>query len=249
MEQADRIARERDYHNQRFTDNSDRESRTRGLYDAISYGFDLYNRRVREESAGRTLLEYGCGAESLAFDLAAGAREVLAIDISDVAIAQAQRTSASRGLKNVSFIVNNAEAMEFPDGHVDVVAGAGIVHHLDIPKSMREVKRVLRRGGIAIFAEPMGHNPIVNWYRNRTPELRTPDEHPLLVKDLRLMAGGFAAMRVTYFGMISPVLGFITPHVRKDSALTRCVWWLDRQLCRIPVLNRYAWYCVIELKV
>lgn len=251
MEQAeldDRVARERDYHNQRFSDNTDREARTRKFYDAIAYGFDLYRRRVREESAGRTVLEYGCGAESLAFDLAADARDVLSIDISDVAIEQARHTAGLRGLRNVEFIVDNAEAMGFPDQHVDVVAGSGIVHHLDIPKSMREVKRVLRKGGVAIFAEPMGHNPVVNWYRNRTPELRTPDEHPLLVKDLRLMGSQFASMRVTYFGMIAPLLGFITPVVRPDSALTRLVWWLDRQLCRIPGLNRYAWFSVTELK-
>lgn len=249
VEQVDRIARERDFHNQRFTDNSDREARARRFYDAISYGFALYNRRVREESTNRRLLEYGCGAESLAFELAASAREVVAIDISDVAIVQAQRTAVAQGLKNVEFVVDNAEAMHFPDQSVDVVAGSGIVHHLDVPKSMLEVKRVLRKGGIAIFAEPLGHNPVLNWYRDRTPELRTPDEHPLLVKDLRLMSKGFASMRVTYFGMISPILGFLTPHVRKDSALTRFVWWVDRQLCRIPVMSRYAWYCVIELKV
>jgi SAM-dependent methyltransferase len=138
--------------------------------------------------------------------------------------------------------------MRFADGSVDVVAGSGIVHHLDIPKSMREVKRVLRAGGVAIFAEPMGHNPVINWYRNRTPELRTPDEHPLLVGDLRQMGRHFAATRITYFGMVAPLLGFIQTRIRKESALTRFVWWLDRQLCRIPVLNRYAWFSIIELK-
>ena len=248
MEEAERIARERDYHNQRFEDNSDRESRTRKFYDAISYGFDLYRRRVHEESAGRTVLEYGCGIESLAFELSADAKQVLSIDISDVAIVHAQRTAALKGLKNVDFIVDNAEAMRFADGSVDVVAGSGIVHHLDIPKSMREVKRVLRAGGVAIFAEPMGHNPVINWYRNRTPELRTPDEHPLLVSDLQQMGRDFAATRITYFGMVAPLLGFIQKNIRKESALTRFVWWLDRRLCRIPVLNRYAWFSVIELQ-
>lgn len=34
------------------------------------------------------------------------------------------------------------------------------------------------------FSEPLGHNPIINWYRNRTPEMRTEDEHPLLIKDI-----------------------------------------------------------------
>lgn len=248
MEEAERIARERDYHNQRFSDNSDRESRTRRFYDAIHYGFALYNRRVHEESKGRTVLEYGCGIESLAFELAGDARQVLSIDIADVAIQQAQRTAALKGLKNVEFIVDNAEAMHFSDASVDVVAGSGIVHHLDIPKSMKEVRRVLRPGGIAIFCEPLGHNPAINWYRNRTPELRTPDEHPLLAGDLRMMEEGFRTSRVTYFGMIAPLLGFVSRNIGPTQPLTRIVWELDKLLCRIPFVRRYAWFCVVELQ-
>lgn len=248
MDAATRIERERDFHNQRFSDDSGREERTRRFYDAISYGFALYRQRVSEESKGRRVLEYGCGTESLAFDLSHVAQQVVGIDISDVAIAQAQRIVNLRGLANVEFVVDNAEAMQLPDGTVDVVAGSGIVHHLDIAKSMRELRRVLRDGGIAIFAEPMGHNPAVNWYRNRTPELRTPDEHPLLARDLRAMGREFRSMKVTYFGMIAPLLGFVPAKISPDSLLTRFVWWLDRGLCRVPLLNRYAWFCLVELR-
>jgi ubiquinone/menaquinone biosynthesis C-methylase UbiE len=245
---TERVARERDYHNQRFADDSGREARTRRFYDAISYGFALYRQRVSESSRGRRVLEYGCGTESLAFDLSHIASQVVGIDISDVAIAQAHRILDERGLANVEFVVDNAEAMQLPDSSVDVVAGSGIVHHLDIPKSMRELRRVLRDGGIAIFAEPMGHNPIINWYRNRTPELRTPDEHPLLARDLRFMGRKFKSMKVTYFGMIAPILGFMSMKISPDSLLTRFVWWLDRVLCRVPLLNRYAWFCLVELR-
>lgn len=248
MNEAERIARERDFHNQRFADDSERETRVGRFYAAIAYGFDLYRSKVAEAAAGRCVLEYGCGTESLAFDLAAKARQVVAIDISDVAIRQAQLLAALKGLQNVNFVVDNAESMQLPDKHVDVVMGSGIVHHLDIPKSMREVRRVLRDGGVAIFAEPLGHNPVVNWYRNRTPELRTPDEHPLRVADLRRMGQEFKSMHVTYFGMVAPILGFLAPQASKDSALTRAVWWLDRQLCRIPFLNRYAWFSITELR-
>lgn len=248
MDAAERIERERDFHNQRFADDSGREVRTRRFYDAIAYGFEQYRQRVTEASRGRRVLEYGCGTEILAFDLAHVARQVTGIDISDVAIHQAQHIASQRGLPNVKFVLDNAEDMRLADASVDVVAGSGIIHHLDIPKAMLELRRVLADGGVAVFAEPLGHNPVVNWYRNRTPELRTPDEHPLLVSDLREMSRSFAASKVTYFGMIAPVLGFLSKNVKPDAALTRMIWWLDRTLCRIPFVNRYAWFCYVELR-
>jgi ubiquinone/menaquinone biosynthesis C-methylase UbiE len=248
VEEADRIAREREYHNLRFADDTERETRVGRFYSAIRYGFDLYEGRVTEQSRDRRVLEYGCGTGSLAFGLTAAADEVIGIDISDVAIEHARREATRRGLKNALFVVDNAEAMQLPDKHVDVVVGSGIVHHLDIPKSMAEVRRVLRKGGVAIFAEPLAHNPALEWYRRRTPELRSPDEHPLTVKDLRSMAQGFASIKVTYFGLVAPVLGLISRQPKSDAPLTRLVWWFDRALCAVPGLNRYAWYCLIELR-
>lgn len=248
MDQAERWAREREFHNHRFEDDSEREERVGKFYSAIDYGFTLYRDRVMTESKGRRLLEYGCGNASLGFDAAPVAQEVIGIDISDVAIQQAQRIAAHKQLDNVKFVVDNAESMRLPDASVDVLAGSGIVHHLDIPRAMQEVRRVLREGGIAIFAEPLGHNPVVNWYRNRTPEIRTADEHPLLAKDLREMSRGFRKAKVTYFGFVAPVLGFLSPKTNPRSPLTKLVWAVDRLICRIPGLNRYAWFSVIELQ-
>jgi len=249
MDAAQRIEREREFHNQRFVDdNSLRESRTRRFYDAMGYGFAQFRELVTRESHGRCVLEYGCGAEIMAFDLSHVARQVTGIDISDVAIVQAQRIANQKALPNVKFSVDNAEDMRLADGSVDVVIGSGIIHHLDIEKSMGELHRVLRSGGVAIFAEPLGHNPLLNWYRNRTPELRTPDEHPLMARDLRQMARGFSSSRVVYFGLITPVLGLIRARIGPERPLTRMVWWLDRMLCRIPGLRRQAWYCYFELR-
>ena len=50
MQAAERIARERDFHNQRFADNSERETRTRRFYDAIAYGFEEFRSRVTAAS-------------------------------------------------------------------------------------------------------------------------------------------------------------------------------------------------------
>ncbi|HZF15732.1 MAG TPA: methyltransferase domain-containing protein [Steroidobacteraceae bacterium] len=248
MEEVERLARERDFHNRRFADDSERTRRTQRFYDAIAYGFLLYKRRVQEESAGRSLLECGCGTDGLAFDMAASAQAVVGIDISEVAIAEADRIAAERRLPNVRFQLDNAEATSFAAAYFDVIAGSGIVHHLDIARSMHEFRRLLKEGGTAIFAEPLGHNPVLRWYRRRTPELRSVDEHPLLMSDLRAMARPFTSIRVTYFGLLAPLLGFVPQSPGPASGLTRIVWWLDRQLCRIPLLNRLAWYCVVELR-
>jgi len=45
--------------------------------------------------------------------------------------------------------------------------------------------------GSAIFIDPLGHNPAINMFRRSTPDLRTEDEHPLLLEDFRL-AGRYA---------------------------------------------------------
>ena len=248
MNESQRIARERDFHNQRFADDSERAERVGRFYSAIGYGFELFHHRVREESVDRVVLEYGCGTDGLAFALAPVASAVIGIDISDVAIERARRIAARKKLDNVRFMVDNAEAMQLADAEVDVVVGSGIVHHLDIVKAMHEVRRVLRKGGIAIFAEPLGHNPALNWYRKRTPELRTEDEHPLLNRDLKTMAREFSSMRVTYFGLIAPILGFVFQQTDPRKPFTRIVWWLDQLLCRIPGVRRFAWFSFVELR-
>lgn len=248
MDQAERWEREREFHNQRFEDDSARELRVGKFYSAIDYGFAYYRERVMEEAKGRRLLEYGCGNASLGFDVAPVAKEVIGIDISDVAIQQAQRIASHKQLENVRFVVDNAESMRQPDASVDVLVGSGIVHHLDIPRAMGEVRRVLKDGGIAIFAEPLGHNPVVNWYRNRTPEIRTADEHPLLAQDLKQMAQGFHSCKVTYFGFVAPVLGFVSAKTDPRSPLTKLLWSLDKMICRIPLVRRFAWFSIIELR-
>ena len=67
---------------------------------------------------------------------------------------------------------------------------------------MSEVARVMRPSAGALFIEPLGHNPVINLYRRRTPEQRTVDEHPLLMDDMAVVRAHFAQVDETYFHLL-----------------------------------------------
>src|SRR6266480_160082 len=53
--------------------------------------------------------------------------------------------------ENVQFMVGSAYDITLADESVDVVFGIGILHHLDLKLAQKEVYRILRKGGVAIF--------------------------------------------------------------------------------------------------
>jgi len=199
METTDtRYEREREFHNVIF-DEGTRKAVSK-FYSINERSQGTYQRILRGLSTNRDVLEYGCGQGSAAFMLAKDGARVTGIDISDVAIDQARARAEREGIsQQATFQVMNAEVLEFPPNSFDVICGSGILHHLDLQRAYAEVARTLRPGGSAIFIEPLGHNPLINWYRNRTPELRSEDEHPLLMDDLDLAGEYFGVVRRRYF--------------------------------------------------
>ena len=182
---SDRLERETDFHDHLYTTGV-REQAVK-YYSITKRSRNQYRQLLNELGYRKRVLEYGCGQGSYAFELAATGAMVTGIDISSVAIEQSTNEALAKGLSaNVNFQVMNAEKMAFPDGSFDLVCGTSILHHLDLETSYYEILRVLKPGGFAVFSEPLGHNFFINWYRRRTPRLRTPDEHPLLASDLRL---------------------------------------------------------------
>jgi SAM-dependent methyltransferase len=158
------------------------------------------------------------------------------------------REAASRGLsERTHFAVMNAEALDFPDASFDRVCGSGILHHLDLNKAYAEIARVLRPNGYGIFLEPLGHNPLINWYRRRTPQMRTEDEHPLLKSDLALARDYFSDIRSRFFhfaalGAVPLRRSFLfKPAIAIGEGIDRLL------LSSVSPLRNQAWMVVIEL--
>ncbi|NCG37878.1 MAG: methyltransferase domain-containing protein [Actinobacteria bacterium] len=241
-----RIEGERAFHDDRYR-NELRESQDK-FYEGLQDSEGRFQEFVDQFHAGDRVLELGCGVNSRAFSLAARGVEVVGIDVSPVAVEIAQSEASCRGLDGASFREMNAEVLDFPAGSFDGVIGTAGLHHLDVVCAYREMARVLRPGGRAVFIEPLGHNPLINAYRRRTPHNRTQFEHPLRCEDFTLSYSYFENVHVETFHLFAIVTSPIAkrPWGRPVHA---AVSWVDRQLLKRPSrLRWHAWIAVVEFR-
>lgn len=94
--------------------------------------------------------------------------------------------------------------MPFPDASIDVVFAIAILHHLDLDLVSREVRRVLKPAGRAIFQEPVRNSSVIRFLRSLVP-YRAPDispyERPLTDGELARFAAGFSTWSVRAFAL------------------------------------------------
>jgi SAM-dependent methyltransferase len=243
----DRHLREKEFHDRIYGERR-RDDVVRKYYKIMDGRIRFYEEVLVSRSSGRRVLEYGCGQGGHAYLLAEKGAFVTAIDLSETAIEQAEQTARARGLEdNTDFRVMNAEALDFPDDTFDVVCGTAIIHHLDLHKAYSEIARVLKPDGLAVFMEPLGHNPLINLYRGLTPRLRTEDEHPLRLEDFELARSFFEEVEVSYFHLLS-LLAVPFGGTRPFPRVLRTLDAADRFLFRhLPAARKHAWYSVIIL--
>lgn len=240
---TDRLQREREFHNLAFAD--ERRETVRKYYSVTCRSDAYYWERVLARARGRRVLEYGCGVGSHACELAREGAEVAAIDLSDVAVARARGRALREGLAT-RFLVMNAEQLGFADDSFDIICGTAILHHLDLDVALPEIARTLRSDGTAVFAEPMGHNPAINLYRRFTPRIRTPDEHPLLMSDIRRARRYFGGVQARFFHALALAAAPLR-RWRRFSRVLGVLSDLDQWLFRhVPGARRMAWLVVLE---
>ena len=198
---------------------------------------------------GHRIVDFGCGSGANTVLLAGRGAHVWGIDISEDLLRLAQRRLRVSGRDNgATFIAGSAHDMPFPDASIDVVFGMAILHHLDLDLVSREVRRVLKPGGRAIFKEPVRNSAVLRFVRKLIP-YRAPDispyERPLTDDELRRFSAGFSSCYVRAFGLPHVQIGQVVPVVKK---FWRELHASDRVLLRrFPWLARYASIRVISL--
>ncbi len=241
------LKREKDFHDERYLSESASRSAASKYY-RLKREFDLrYLDVINERSQGKKVLEIGCGPNINTPHWVDSAAECHGIDLSEVAIEQAWQRLGKRH-KKVHLAVMNAESMDYEDDYFDVVCGKGIIHHLNTASAYQELARVLKPGGVAVFIEPLGHNPFINLYRRLTPKMRSEDEHPLLISDIKMASDWFDSVSAEY-QHISSILSVFLPGDRLKSASFSFLNAVDKGLMRvIPALEQYSWLVLMKLE-
>lgn len=193
---------------------------------------------------GKHALDYGCGHGMAAVTLARSGAYVTAFDLSPGYVAEAEERAAANGVA-VRFVVADGEQLPFADESFDAVWGNAILHHLDLAKAGAELRRVLTPGGVAVFCEPWGGNPLLEFARRRLPypgKERTVDERPLRAKDLAPLRQHFPHLTLEgfqFFGMVRRVWKNRPLVALGDGVDTRLLRWVPRlgNWCRYVVLT------------
>lgn len=108
----------------------------------------VHNRNASNNPGKLNILDVGCGTGAN-LEMLSEFAEAKGVDVS----AEALSFCRARGLENVK--QGEAEALPYEDGSFDLVTGLDVVEHLgDDLAGLKEMRRVLRRGGQALLFVP-----------------------------------------------------------------------------------------------
>lgn len=257
---------EREFHDNWASTIKEREINFKGAFMASTAVENLYALKNLGDLKGKTILDLGCGMGDASLYFASRGTHIESIDISPgmIEVLNATKKKYKFG-KNINAKTMLAEDLKYRSEYFDYVFGNGILHHVLVDDALKEVFRVLKKGGRAVFIEPLSHNPVINVYRKIAEKVRTPTEKPLNFDTLgKLTKAKFAKTWHKEFHFFTLFI-FLWYFVVECTDPNKKRYWkliiddekrirpyfkilrsLDNFLFRlIPCLSRYCWNTVI----
>ena len=214
---------------------------------------------------GKRVLDIGCGQGDTSVFFALGGAEVHALDVSEKMVSVTIELAKRHGVDGqVHAQTCRVEDMKFTDDYFDLIFADGVLHHLDMPKAVPNIVRVMKRGGRGIFLEPQKGSIFSEIYRHFATDLRTTDERPLEQRDFDFLTSQFGRLNHREYHLVSLLL-FTMRFVTLKLSGKGFPYWMDEvrqgkyhpQLLRrlqnvdewvfrhFPSLRRYTWLTVI----
>jgi ubiquinone/menaquinone biosynthesis C-methylase UbiE len=171
---------------------------------------------------GKTCFDGGCGTGRLSIAMAkAGARRVVAVDVSEQSLEYLRRTMARYRLSNIEIVRQDVtDLSRFDTASFDFVASNGVLHHTPAPeRGIVEHFRVTKPGGtfwLYLYGAGGIYWHVYDQFRPIVTALSLEENHRIL-RELRMREGliytfldNLRAPRV-YF-LLDEVLAMLRPH-------------------------------------
>ena len=118
--------------------------------------------KISKISKDKIIVDWGCGTGEYAL-AAKEAKKIYCIDISDIMLASAREKL--KRFNQVEFIHGSGFNNEIPGGIGELVLTIGVWEYVDPIKLFTEIKRLTKRGGLALMVIPNIYNDL-NWIRS-----------------------------------------------------------------------------------
>ena len=192
-------------------------------------------RAALSDLRGRTLLDIGCGLGEASVYFALEGAAVTATDISPGMCAATQRLAALNGT-SLETHVSAAEDLGLGDRQFDIIYTGNTLHHADIAVMMDRLLPHLKPTGTFVSWDPVAYNPVINVYRAMAQEVRTEDEHPLRLSDIRAITGRFQHASVSWYWFLANLV-FVFLAITKIGRFHQTRMWKTV----IDEAARWAW--------
>ncbi|MFV0423612.1 ArsR/SmtB family transcription factor [Oleidesulfovibrio sp.] len=142
----------------------ERSRKTRQFFNAIAEDWDQLNREVIGEfdlpeaivshmPKCKVAVDFGCGTGTMLKAMMQKADEVIGVDGSPRMLELARRRF-EEDAERVSLRIGDLEHLPLADGEADFAVVSMVLHHLSHPgAALKEVRRVLSKGGILVLAD------------------------------------------------------------------------------------------------
>lgn len=129
---------------------------------AYNWFFRRYLRKFISKDT--RLLEVGCGTATLTISLAKEMKELIGVDISEAAIAIADRNARNQKIINAEFELGDCLNLSYQD-EFNVVWSQGLMEHFeDRRKVALEHYKATKPGGVALISIPYKYSYHKLWY-------------------------------------------------------------------------------------
>lgn len=209
---------------------------------------------------GKRILDLGCGLGEVSVYFATKGAKVTAVDLSLPMLHVVEKIAKRYGVP-ITTVQASVEELNFTkNDRFDIIYVGNLFHHVDIPKTLAHVKRLLKPQGTLICWEPVAYNPVINVYRKIATKVRSREERPFTTADIALFQEAFETVSVRWFWFSTLLIFIIMVFIEGRNPNNERFWkaviaeeekWkpiyvpletLDRVLLRVfPFLRPLCW--------